>query len=255
MELTLPKTLPSEIQSVNIVDLRGKIPVNPKYTWESLKGLRDIENVTTLTFHHDALPKSKTAMYGDEELINRIANSHIKSTKNLKGGDPGFPYHGFVRNGTLYILHDVQVFTYGVASNNDYTVHLAVSGEYSKTDVLTEQDRNALYAGYFLFKQNMSYYKAIKGHGELNPSSCPGYSMDKVRNDLMTVEQEMIRNNSPEKQLEIAGRMANHLIYLNSLAQKGIDSYGKPVSEGSRKWALQQILLLEKPFRQWGWLK
>lgn len=195
--LTYPSNLPSNLNSVQIMDLRPILPTNPKYTWETLKGLRNINDLTTIVFHHDALSKASTLGYDNRTLATRIAQSHIKSTKNRADGDAGFPYHAWIRNGVIHITNNLEAFTYGVASNNGYTVHICVSGDYANHDTLTDQDRNALYAAYFLFRQWLPKYQQLVGHKELSPTSCPGYDMGKVRKDISAIELEMSLSNTP----------------------------------------------------------
>lgn len=199
--LTYPSNLPSNLSSVQVVDLRPVLPTNPKYTWESLNGFRNLNDLTTIVFHHDALSKASTRGYDNRTLATRIAQSHINTKKNRADGDAGFPYHAWIRNGVIHITNNLEALTYGVASNNGYTVHICVSGDYANHDTLTDQDRNALYAAYFLFKQWLPKYRQLMGHKELSPTACPGYDMAKVRKDISSIELEMSLNNTPNTAL------------------------------------------------------
>lgn len=190
-QLNLPLNLPAELASVRIVDLRSQLPVNPKYTWESLKGNRSLDALTTIACHHDAYPKSVSAKWDDFKLAREIAGDHIRTTRNIPGGDAGFPYDAWIRNGTIYICNDLLPLKYGVASNNGYTVHICVSGDYKNYDKLTDQDRNALYAAIFLYKSQLPNYKQVCGHGELSPSSCPGYTMAQVKTEIGQIDRAM----------------------------------------------------------------
>lgn len=227
--LTYPSNLPSKYQ-VPIVDLRSVLPVNPRYTWETLHPLRSINKLSTLVFHHDALSKLSTKPYDDQTLAVRIAQSHINTTKNISGGDAGFPYHAWLRNGTIYIANNIEALTFGVASNNDYTVHICVSGEYSVTDQLTDQDRTALYAAYFLFKQWLPSFQKLVGHKELMPTACPGYSMDTVRSDITSIEEQMDYNASPSAERVTAYAFAERI---DDLGKRLIDPKWGP--EARRK--------------------
>lgn len=218
---TLLKTVPSSLSAVKVVDLRGNIPVNPKYTWEKLNGARDINDLTTIVLHHDALSKAMTSQYNDEELIRRIAVSHINSKRNLKGGD-NFPYHIFVRNGRVYLCNSITDMTYGVASNNKYTVHIAVSGNYSANDVLTDADRAALYMAYYIAKGSMSAYKDVTGHNSITPTSCPGYSVAKVKADIAEIDLSM----------ELNENLQGQLLNAAALETRVKDLYSKAVTPG-----------------------
>lgn len=197
--LNLPPNLLKELSDVSIVDLRPQLPTNPKYTWESLKGNRSLDAITTIVCHHDAYPKSVSAKWDDMKLAREIAGDHIRTTRNVPGGDAGFPYDAWIRNGTIYICNDLLPLKYGVASNNGYTVHICVSGDYKNHDELSDVDRKALYAAIFLYKSQLPKYKELCGHGELNPSACPGYSMAQVRTDIGQIERTIALNTELEE--------------------------------------------------------
>lgn len=190
MLFLLPSNLPSNLKG-QVYDARKVLPVNPKYSWESLKGLRALSDLTTIVCHHDALSKASSKVYSDLEFAKRIATSHINSTKNLPGGDGGFPYHIWIRNGVIYVTNDLEAFTFGVASNNGYTVHICISGNYAGVDTLDERDRNALYAAILMVKSLVPSIANIKGHKEITATSCPGYDMATVRKDVSAIEATM----------------------------------------------------------------
>lgn len=256
MNLTSSLMLPTNLQNVPIVDLRGKLPVNANYTWKTLasggraNGIRDLSKVTTIVMHHDSFLKKDTAKYTDEEFAGRIATSHINSRNNLKQGDPGFPYQAYIRNGTIYVCNDVEDHLFGVAGNNDYTVHICVSGNYSGGDTLTDTDRNALYAAFYLMKSNMPAYKEVKGHNELNPSQCPGYDVIQVRSDLANIDNQIGSNESYKSQLARAYVVANQILYMYNLA-KSKEEQGNE-EDGEVKWVLLNLLKLEKHMKEYG---
>lgn len=186
----IPSNVPNKLQG-QVFDARKLLPVNPRYTWESLKGLRNLADLSTIVCHHDALSKASSKAYTDIDFAKRIAQSHINSTKNIPGGDPGFPYHIWIRSGVIYVCNDLEAFTYGVAANNGYSVHICVSGNYAGIDTLEDRDRNALYAAIMMVKSLVPSIKEIKAHKELTPTSCPGYDCDKVRLDIKDIESTM----------------------------------------------------------------
>ena len=183
--LQLPSNLASELQGVDFIDLRTTLPVNPNYTWAELVGTRPVSALNTIVLHHDGIPKAKTVKYTDVELASRIARDHITSTKHHPKGDPGFPYDLWIRNGALYWCNDVEQREYGVGNNNGYTVNVCVSGEYKFTDVLTDDDRKALYVAILMLQEALPNLKFIKGHGEISPTYCPGFDVEKVRKEVV----------------------------------------------------------------------
>lgn len=176
-------SLPDHIKNVEVVNLIGELPQNPRYSWEQLKGARPINDLKTVVCHHTALSKSSTSKYSDVEIISRIAKSHINSTRNVPGGDAGVPYTAIIRSGKLYVCNKITDLTFSVASNNTYTVNLSIDGDYTK-DKLEEADLNALLAGVLIYKLNMPSFKNVLSHGEITPTSCPGYSIQMVREEL-----------------------------------------------------------------------
>jgi hypothetical protein len=254
MTSKLQLSLDSNFSDVPWVDLRTELPVNPNYTWAQLAGTRTLSSLNTIVCHHDAIPKFKTAQYTDIVLAKRIATDHIRSTKNHPKGDAGFPYDLWIRNGIIYWCNDVEAREYGVASNNGYTVNICVSGDYHNYDTLTPEDRRALYAAVISMKNYLTHDQYIKGHNELQATSCPGYDMKQVREDVFALEQEIEQKNSPQKKEEIAYRMANHILYLQRMSQ-GKTPTGGEATEGQRDWALNDLMKIEPEFRRLGWLK
>lgn len=231
--LALPSNLTSNLHGIPVVDLRGLLPVNPLYTWEKLAGKRDIKSLTTIVFHHDAWPKSKSARFTDLDLAKEIANDHIKSKKNKPNGDAGFPYDAFVRNGIIYICNDIEPQKYGVSNNNSYTVHICLSGDYVNADTVSEQDRNALYAAFFMYKAIMPSYKQLKGHKELSATSCPGYDMNTVRSDIEALEEQMEYNNTPNANRSLCYAFAERV---DDLGRRLTDPKWGPAAEAKIMW-------------------
>lgn len=190
MLFQIPSNAPSNLK-VQVFDARLKMPVNQNYSWDKLAGRRQLSDLTTIVCHHDALAKSTTKQYGDIELAQRIAISHINSKKNKPLGDAGMPYHVWIRSGVIYIVNDPESFTYGVVNNNAHTIHICVSGNYAGVDSLDERDRNALYAAIEVVKSLVPSVHDVKGHKEITSTACPGYDMTTVRNDVKSIEATM----------------------------------------------------------------
>lgn len=237
LAFNLPSNLPNNLKG-QVFDARKLLPTNPKYTWESLKGLRDPKNITTIALHHDAISKKASAKYTDIDFAKRISTSHINSKKNIPGGDPGFPYHVWIRNGTIYVCNDIEAFTYGVSSNNSYTVHICVSGNYAGIDTLEERDRNALLAAILMVK-SMIPITAIKGHKELDATSCPGYDVGKVRDDIQEIEKV---DSTPALNEELDNTANAAMTKVFAAYTRAVDLYkvastpGPNQAEGQRKW-------------------
>jgi hypothetical protein len=254
MTSKLQLSLDSNFSDVPWVDIRSELPVNPNYTWAQLAGTRPLSALNTIICHHDAIPKYKTVQYTDITLAKRIATDHIRSTKNHPGGDAGFPYDLWIRNGIIYWCNDVEAREYGVASNNGYTVNISVSGDYKNGDVLTPEDRRALYAAIISMKNYLTHDQHLKGHNELQATSCPGYDMNQVREEVFALEQKIEQANSPKKKEEIAWRIVNQTMFLYNMS-KGKTSTGGQATEKQINWAAAELLKFEPEFRRLGWLE
>lgn len=249
------KTLPHDYSSIEVVDMRSTLPVNPKGGWEDIKPPRNLDKLTRVILHHDGMSKASVKNQSDETLMKNIATGHINSKKNRANGDGGFPYHLFIRSGKVYITNNMAAFVYGVASNNDYTIHICVAGDYKNHDVLTEADRRALHVAILIAKGSMTHYKDMKGHSDLTATSCPGYSVKLIENEIIQLESEIAQLTQPETQAELAYKIANEITYRYNMFAHGKTHTGETANDGQRSWALQQVLKLEPELRKLGWIK
>ncbi|UKS25013.1 peptidoglycan recognition protein family protein [Paenibacillus sp. HWE-109] len=212
--LQITSAITSNLGNVVYQDITDSLPKNPKNTWAQLAGVRALEELTTIVLHHDAYPKKNTINYSDIQLMTKIATDHINNKAYDVTGEGGIPYHIFIRNGRIYQLNDLQDRTYGVASNNGYTVHIVVSGDYFNYDVLTDADRNALYAAILMVIDVLPKYKEIKAHKELNATDCPGYDHIKVRSDIKNIQMKIQRDNTVAAKRERGFSVANQAAYM-----------------------------------------
>lgn len=255
MSWIIPKTLPHDYTSIEIVDMLSTLPINPTGGWEDIKPPRKTENLTRIILHHDGMSKASVKNQSDETLMKNIATGHINNKKNRANGDGGFPYHSYIRNGKVYITNNMAAFVYGVASNNDYTVHICVAGDYKNHDVLTEADRRALHVAILIAKGSMTHYKDMKGHSDLTATSCPGYSVKQIESEVNQLEVEISIMDSPQSQTDRAYAVANKIQYLYNMFAHGKTSSGEIANDGQRSWALLQVLKLEEEMKRLGLLK
>lgn len=245
--LQIPSQVINKLGIPQIVNIIDQLPVNPKYTWAQLAGTREVAALTTLACHHDAYPKKwltgKTALQHAVE----IAQDHIKLKMNEPTGDAGFPYHFMIYDGTPYQTNHILDRVYGVGSNNAYTVHVMVAGEYAHSDVLTDADRNALYGVLLALKQPevLPAYQEIKAHKEFagNLTECPGYDIQRVRADIAALDLQLKADSDPAKTKERAYVGANQHNYL----------YGQYAADPvANKWMEPWLLDLEQYMRDKG---
>lgn len=218
MELVIPQDIISDLNIPQIIDLRPELPVNPKYTWADLAGVRNLEDLTTPALHHDALKKSDYAGVSDVDLAVRIAKHHISLKANEKDGDAGFPYHVWIRNGQAYLCNSILDRTYGIGGNNGYTVHVCVSGNYT-VDTLSEDDRKCLVGVCLALKRVLTAYTGIKAHCELNPTSCPGYDYHAIKEAVQALEMRLNRAQTKAARIERAFSVYNQSKYMYELSK------------------------------------
>lgn len=246
--LPLPSNLTSDLANVQIVNIIDQLPVNSHYSWAEKAGVRSPSALTTQGIHHDGISKASVAQWDDIQLATIIANNHIRSTKNHPEGDPGFPYHIWIRSGIIYLCNDLTVRTYGISDNNGYIVHISVAGDYKYYDVLTDDDRKALYAAMLAVKKALPDCVIIKGHNQFVKTDCPGFNMDQVRNDVFSIEQKAIFEQSEAYTKETAFKIANQTMYLYNMAQGKLPD-GSRAEEGQVGWAVDMLLKMY-PFMQ-----
>lgn len=234
--IQFPTNLPSNFaQLQQIQDITDALPKNKNYSWKQLTGERNPNTLTDIVVHHS----------GMEKRLNLTAESHAKShintTRNEPLGDPGIPYHVYINRGRVYQVNDLIDFVYGVASNNGYTVHICVEGNYL-IDELSDQDRLCLY-GAILSVKSILPIKNIKGHNQYNATACPAFDMDRVRRDIQTIESEMAYQETPDAAVESAVRVMTRVTNLyNNASHK---TYGP---EAKRKLALVDRFMKDNGF-------
>lgn len=243
--LEQPSTITSKFPGVVYADVTDQLPKNPKNTWAQLAGVRDISDLTTIALHHDAYPKKNTANASDMQLLSDMAKDHINNLKYDPTGEGGVPYHIWIRSGRIYQCNDLLDRTYGVGSNNAYTIHICVSGDYFKYDQLTDADRNALYMAILLVINVLPQYKEIKAHKEFpeNFTDCPGYNHQQVRDDIAKLQLQIKSESDPVKVKEKCFVGTNQHNYLYAEYTKD------PVAN---KWMEPWLMELEQLMRDRG---
>lgn len=227
--LQLPASMKSLGYNVpEILDITDELPKNPAYTWAKLTGTRKEETLTDIVVHHTGMAKSLGCTAASH------ARSHINSKANHAKGDPGIPYHLYIKEGQIYQTNDLLDFTYGVASNNGYTVHIATEGNFT-VDAFTETDRLALYAAILAVKVVLPGIVRIKGHNEYNPTACPAIDTNKVREDVAALEMRIQQSSSWDGKMEQVRKLVSQVNYMTNLIKAGPD-------DGNAHWAVNQLM-------------
>jgi hypothetical protein len=237
--LTIPQEVLNKTGVPQIIDITDQLPVNKNYTWAQLAGTRDINDLTTVAWHHDDIAKSLRAGWDNISVAKRIAENHIELTKNEKKGDAGFPYHFWIRDGKIYQCNNVLDRTYGVAGNNGYTVHVCISGSYAGKDTLEDADRRALQAITLTLMRELPQYQAIKAHSELNATDCPGYDYQTIRNEVINLDMKIKQESTWAGKVKLVNEVANQYSFMTNLMKAG-------ESDGNAQWAANQLLAVRE---------
>jgi hypothetical protein len=105
--------------------------------------------------------------------------------------------------------------TYHAGNNNTYTIGIEVNRDLTKSD-LTDEERNLLYAAILTVKSLFPTIKEIKGHRELPTAAtaCPVTNMDRIRADIVSLEEQMEYNSSPSAEKVLAFAFASRVASL-----------------------------------------
>lgn len=226
-----------------IIDITDDLPRNAR--WEDIPkqyihkgkdmgyrhtGFRDPADIDTIVIHHSGSPEGSL-------------ESHARYHASKWGA--GISYHMAIDKGRIYQTNDLRSFTFHVGSHNTYTVGIIVNRDLSKSD-LTSVERELLYAAILTVKKHLPI-RHIKGHNELNATSCPCTSMHQIRQDIQNLEMQIEYMKSIEYANAKAYEIANQTLYLYNLLERG--------NEGQQKWARAQLLKLYPFMKEQGLIK
>lgn len=246
--LTFPQNLVNELNVPQMQDICDSLPVNRNWTWftmptredangNDIAGPRDIGDISTIILHHSGVAKSKGCTAASH------ANAHIANKAYSSKGEPGIPYHFYIKDSQAYQTNDILAFTYGVGSNNYYTVHICVEGDYKNYDTLTDADRRALIATILTVKEALPAFSGIMAHCELNKTDCPGYDYKSIIQDAVTLGKRLSDENSWEGKNKKKNQVVSEINYLFELIKKG-------PNDGDAVWAMNHYLDLYDYMKQ-----
>lgn len=238
--IQIPSNLISELGIPQIIDITDELPKlqqrGKPEGWDGLVSPRRLEALTDIVWHHSAV------FLSDNGTPEKHANNHIRA------GEGGCPYHFILMGEQWYQCNDLLTFTYGVRSNNYQTVHLCVEGRYSPlrdkdtgvtikpADELTDSQKRAMIALELTLRPLLPSYTKSNGHNYYVSTECPGYSMTRFKEEVLTFENTL---NSPSKtwqsRLDKVAELANQYNYMKDLIEKG-------PQDGNAQWAVNQLL-------------
>lgn len=213
--IQIPSNLISDLgveQVIDITDALPKLKKNGKVVgWDGLNQPRQLEALTDIVWHHSGMHLA------DGCTADSHANTHVRA------GEGGNPYHLWLKDGQWYQCNDLLTFTYGVASNNPYTVHVCVEGCYApkdgkQADELSEENLKAMIAMELTIRQLLPNYKASNGHNYYRSTLCPGFSMTKFREEVAKFAILSDERNNRENRVRQAALIAQRVVNLYNRA-------------------------------------
>jgi len=167
-------------------------------------------------------------------------------------GWPGIAYTWCIQNEQIYQTNWLDDRTTHASGANDISFGICVVGDLSKR-AITDFERRAI-TGLVLMAKEQFPHLWVKGHNQVSKTACPCTDMNRIREDIIKVENEIAFNDSAQKKQEIAYRIMNQMNYFYNLSL-GKNPDGSPASEGNKTWGLNMILSMEPEFRKNGFLK
>lgn len=184
---------------------------------------RKTSDITHISVHHSGV---------EGGTIKGYADYHVNTLKWYHIG-----YHMVIVGNRIYQTNDLQTFSYHTSGNNHYTVGISVSGDFTKRP-LSDGERQALYGAILTV---MDIFKIpverVLGHNEYpgQNTDCPAFDMNRVREDIKTLQQRMSRVDSWHWKNEQVKDLCNEINFLTSRLALG-------ESDGNAQWAMNNLL-------------
>lgn len=196
-------------------DITDTLPRKTTGEWEPD---RTPEQIRFISVHHSAV---------ENGTIQGYANTHVNTN-----GWRSIGYHICIKGNQTYQVNDLLSFTYHTSSHNYNTIGISVSADFSKRDI-TDDERNNLYAAILTCMSLFNIpVENVWGHREFadNNTMCPVISMDKVRQDIKTIQMKMQQQNTWTAKMKNVADIVNQINYLTNLMKAG-------ENDGNSVWA------------------
>lgn len=184
---------------------------------------RTLKQITHISVHHSGVEGGTPQGYADY---------HVNTKKWYHIG-----YHTVISASQTYQTNDFFTFSYHTSGQNDYTVSVSVSGDFTKRD-LTEVERKNLYAAILTFMSIFNIgIENVLGHDEFPNQSteCPGFDMNIVRDDVRGLWNVIQSADTWDRKNTKVNELANQYKYMFDFIQVG-------ESDGNAKWAMEKLL-------------
>lgn len=211
-------------------------PYRYKGEWDNKTfhtGPRKPEDITTLVIHHSGPPEGSM-------------ESHARAHGRKWGA--GVAYHIMIDKGRIFQTNDLLSFTYHVGNHNTYTVGIEINVDLSKRE-MTSLERELLYGAIMSVKAVLPI-QHILGHNELNKTQCPATSMNQIRADIQSLEEQLTYTESPAN---LNAELYATTLRYNDLWSKFANKDGKH-SVAIQKEAERKLSVVNGELRKQGWM-
>lgn len=178
-----------------IRDITDTMPKGKLYPWP----VRDMSQVDHVIVHH---------MASEAPLMNQ-ALYHINGR-----GWRGIGYHIVISNGGILQVNDLSHQTNHCSGYNERAIGVSIHGDLSKRE-LTPRERELLY-GVLVTLRAIYTGIQIKGHNECAKTSCPVTSVDRIRADVLSLEEKLDYAESVPAEKVLAFAFASRVADLES---------------------------------------
>jgi len=230
--------LPYELP--NIIDITEQLTRHKNRTYD----VRRPQDITAIVIHHTVTTAP----------IENIAKSHVNND-----GWPGIGYHLIISNDRVYQVNDLNAASYHAKGWNDKSIGISIHADLTKRS-LTEFERMLLYGTILTVKSLYPTINRIVGHNEaskelnLPGTLCPATDMNRIRQDILNLENQIAYEKSPEAIRTKAYAVANNVSYLYNMAN-GKDEHGNPANPQQQEWAVRMLIKLFPAFKDAGLLQ
>lgn len=169
-----------------IHDVVDQLHKHPTKTYAT----RKLRAITHICIHHSAVAGTVP--------VENVAKYHVDNQ-----GWPGIGYHYYVKpDGTIYQTQRLETVSYHVSHNNDYSLGICVSGDFTYVPPPQVQIDAAAQLVAWLMQELAITEQKILGHKEFpaNDTSCPGETWLKRmtwKNTLLDSVRAVIAGNQP----------------------------------------------------------
>lgn len=186
--------------------------------------------------------------------IVNMAKSHVNND-----GWAGIGYHLMIERDRLVQVNDLNSHSNHAKGWNDKAIGISIVGDLTQRP-MTDIERMLLYGAILTVKKLYPTITRVLGHNEaskeldLPGTACPGTDMNRIRQDILNLENQMAYQSSPDSIRTQAYAVANHTRYLYNMAN-GKDEHGNPATPQQQEWAVKKLMELFPAFVNAGLLK